>query len=369
MSQHLTETSLPTFAGRRRDTDVGFFPLQNFSEFLKTAESIMEDQECSTDAQKINILQLLADKNKGDFNGIMAQLRTHVDLKKFNYAETIEYLRPIYSPISEQSLLDSTSAFTEFAQKHIKNRELVSQYVTEFHKRFESVLTFFKRNNPVPNPIRRIGDTDEEYLEKIQSYADGCMRELSLRLFLGPQMTPSVHKTTFAVPQGCKRPYQSSVVQLYTTVGECPRASKCFIHENKDQIETETLKVDTKDGIDKPQEVDAFYASNRGSYNRGNNHNTYNRGRSNPRQRGNWNYNNRQNYQGQNYRENYYNQQGNFNQHSQFTDKLENKFLKGIFCFHCQREGHMARHCRSLNQGQRGQRGYHRGTNQQMRRE
>ena len=104
---------------------------------------------------------------------------------------------------------------------------------------------------------------------------------------------------------------------------------------------------------------------NRGPYNRRSNHKTYYRGRSIAKHRWNWNCNtgNRQNYQRKNHQQNYYKYQGNFNQYTQFT----NKFLKGIFCFHCQREGHMARHCRSLNQGQRGHRGYHRGTNQQMR--
>ena len=330
MNTTLPETSLPSYAGRKKIGDVGFFKEEPFSEFLKQIESMIESYGYTTDAEKINLLANLADKKQGDFHLTMSQIKTHKILKLMNYDQVITYLKTIYATESEMSLADSAAALAEQGNIKLCDRTNLGQYLVEFQGRLENFIKFYRESNPVQLPDRNAADTLAEYEEKVTLYGESCMRELALRLYVGTQMTPSVNRKAFDLEPNAHRDYQDSVVKIHKAVYQTPKAMKCFIGESTKSVgETESYKVDSQSN-QKNEECEIYY----GNYN--NDGRSRNSGRGyRGGQRG---YNSARGYRG--------GQRGNYKGYRN-EGQQDRASMKDVRCFKCQKLGHYARDCRS----------------------
>ena len=227
----LADSSLPRFAGRRRPHDRYFVQSQSFTQFLQEAESLMQTQNITGDAEKINFLAVLADKTVGDFNYQITFVRTNKAFQNSSYDEIIEYLKPMYAKVEEKTCLDAVQSLLRDGTVTVKDRNLIAQFLYPYHNSLEAVLDFFIESNPVEIITQAAGETNAAFAARMNDFIRNVIREFSLRIFWGAKLTGPVNNKAFQLNQGETRTYPESLKKLHDAIMQTSLNDKCLSNE------------------------------------------------------------------------------------------------------------------------------------------
>ena len=247
----LTSSSLPRFAGRKRPNDKPTFcQTQSFSSFLKDAEALMASHNITGDSEKIDFLAVLADKNNGDFDTIISNLRTDEMYIDLTYADAVKYLKLVYATASEKSAHDAAKSFLKLAVSPIRDRHLLSQHLAQYHDALNKLIEFHSAQVcPAANLTLIQGETAPNFHARVVEFKKQVIKESYLHLFVGGQLTPNCYKNAFKKDDlvDGNRPYHKSVEKVIANVTQTSLGTKCFVNElgrfNDERVEKMPLEV------------------------------------------------------------------------------------------------------------------------------